>query len=823
MAGSFDDLVPAPPPRDERERAGGAFGDLIPAEGQPRRLSWPEWIGDLFTGSHRTEHPELEEFQTVYERGVPVGTDPKDDPGYGTVLSSGITPDPRAQLDILRRNIPGLEHRTDRHGNIMLRAPRLGITQWTYLNRPGMSSRDFSELGTQFVATLPFGAPVGLGRNIAARAVIGAGALGGASVAQDLMAGAMGSEQGIDPTRAGISAGIGAAAGPLTGWLAGRAARAPTPLSRTRADQMVEDAAAHERLDVRPFGPGFSESPVVRGTARQLAETPMVGGPVRQAYEESIADAAMAARRIADEIAPNAAMERTGLAMQHGLDRYRTAGVADLEPGILHGLGINPNAPAQAQSVMTQGAAQRAAQAAAIRQAANEVQQATTSRGVNVPSANAWTQVITTRTTAEDLSDQALTRLVRAPSSDTSFAARSEALYESAWRRIPALFRSNETANPNLVRAVNADNAFRGIVQAEQRAGISGGIATGRFADMAERVRTNTTLPSLRSMRTEIGRALSNFGLYETGLDRTQLRQIYGALSRDIEVSIQDIANRARILAHRTGNQADLQVAHQANRALYEMRRADRYYRLGIERMDQFAKLVGASNPQEAVGIVIRAALDGTKGNIRMLRTAMAALRPAERREITSLAIQELGRPVGSARGIVHELGFSPSSFMTRFENMAPAAREILFGGEHARAIHDLSRVVSRLAGVEAMANTSRSATNLLQIGALGGVGSAMASGLDGMLSAIAGATVLMSASLLFSRPAYTRWLIGYVQARANLAQSNNRFTPAVAAHIARLVAMSRSDPALVPVVRGIRADNGVSDGVENDPRERKR
>jgi hypothetical protein len=176
-----------------------------------------------------------------------------------------------------------------------------------------------------------------------------------------------------------------------------------------------------------------------------------------------------------------------------------------------------------------------------------------------------------------------------------------------------------------------------------------------------------------------------------------------------------------------------------------------------------------------------------------------------------------MGEPVGSARGVVQEVGFSPSSFMTRLNNMQPEARELIFGRAHVQALNDLGRVVNRLANVEALTNTSRSATNALQLGSLLGTGGAIAAGSDAFLTALGVAGAGLSASILFSRPAYARWAIGYAQLRAALSQSS-RVLPAMTAHIARLQAMANSDPLLLPIVRAVRRDNEPSDEVERNP-----
>jgi len=171
----------------------------------------------MVTGEGRTEFPEMGEFSPNYigQRAAPGGPLPEINPG--AVARSAVTPDPEAQFDVLNKAIPGLERKDDKYGNIMLRAP--GMKDFTYLNKPGVSARDLDEFGTQTLATLPFLGIAGRGVSTLGRAGYGAGGLAASSVAQDAMATAAGSEQGLDPGRAGISAGFGAAV-PVAGALA---------------------------------------------------------------------------------------------------------------------------------------------------------------------------------------------------------------------------------------------------------------------------------------------------------------------------------------------------------------------------------------------------------------------------------------------------------------------------------------------------------------------------------------------------------------------------------------------------------------------------
>lgn len=221
-------------------------------------------IAEAADGSSRTEHPNASEFlpaleTAARERGV-AGTY-ETTPHLGAVARSAVSPDANAQVDILRANIPGLEVQRDRFGNVMLRAPGEGVNDWTYLNRPGFSRRDIEEFGVGTLATAPFLAVGGIGSTLFRRALSMAGALGAGEVTRDVAATAMGSEQGIDPARAAVAAGLGAVTAPgvptaIAGGL-GRVVAAP-----------LENVTAALRGRINPEREGFRRV----GTALQRDE-----------------------------------------------------------------------------------------------------------------------------------------------------------------------------------------------------------------------------------------------------------------------------------------------------------------------------------------------------------------------------------------------------------------------------------------------------------------------------------------------------------------------------------------------------------------------
>lgn len=580
-----------------------------------------------------------------------------------------------------------------------------------------------------------------------------------------------------------------------------------------RAAEVGLDMAAADRLGVRQFGPAYS-SPPVRAVAKQVSELPILGDTTRNALDEAITGTRDAATRIAGEMGRATTMDEAGRTLQTGLDRYRSANLARLEPGVVEGLGIPSVAAVPRQTMMSQEAATAAQQAAPIRQQIGaDVTQ--TTRGVTVPAARPMSQILTTRTTTTMLDDAQLDRLVRTPSAATSFGARSEALYERAWRMLPPMMRENNTANPMLLSPVNTRQALGQIDDAIANQIAGQGTLGSALAERLRNPRAEITLSDMRAIRTEVGRALGNTNPLQQTLNRSQLNGLYGAISRDMEVGLETIANRAAIATQRGGNRAGQLTpdqARQAAGALRAFRTADRYFRQGMSRMDNFTSVLQANTPEQAAQRFVTAGMEGGRGNIALMQTAHAALRPDEWGDVASMTLRAMGAPLPSARGITQEVGFSVSSFMTRWERMDPRAQNLLFGNpEHAQSINDLVRTVRRLSNVEAMANTSRSASNAMGIGGIMAAGGAIASGADAGMTLIGTAMAGAGASLLLSRPSYARWTAQYARLRAAALRQPQRINTNLVTHINQLKNLVDANPDLEPIYQSIRAENNLT------------
>ena len=553
--------------------------------------------------------------------------------------------------------------------------------------------------------------------------------------------------------------------GLMTGPVVGpaRAAQTASAIAAQRATDIARDVEAFRELGVRPFGPAFSSGPTA-SVARQLTETPVIGGPVRSAMEESLRETGAAAENVASLFGDARTMREAGQTVQAGLQRFRDARPAEIVEDSIR-----------------------------------------------------------------NLSDTELSRIIYAPARETSLKTKQAALYERAWRFIPQEMQRGRAVE-GLTRVMqspsNTRAVLRDIIERNARMTLQSGQSTapegvlrpvqggllGRMLEAIDNPHWTANLQTLRDMRSEIRRLASGMTDTERNTLRlSDLERLQAALTQDMIALLQRNADAYR----KAGNTA---MAQRFERAIKEFRRADQFTRLSMERLETVERLFNANSVESLAQNILQAARSGGRGNFEMLRNLSRVLREEEMDQVRAALIRHLGRPVGSARGAAQEIDFSVSTFLTNMRNMSPEAKSLLFGGEHRRAVENLERVVSRLANVEALANVSRSGTNMLNIGAvLGGLG-AVASGADAMFTALVVGTGGFGLSVLFSRPSYVNWAARYAQLRAAALRAPNRVRPELIAHIRRLEEMARNNPDLLPVVRAARED-GIIQGNEDDQR----
>jgi hypothetical protein len=268
-------------------------------------------------------------------------------------------------------------------------------------------------------------------------------------------------------------------------------------------------------------------------------------------------------------------------------------------------------------------------------------------------------------------------------------------------------------------------------------------------------------------------------------LGDASLQRLEGALTRDILDSVSFIGDP---------------------RLARELRQVDRYYRTGNERIRTALRpfLRENTTPAQAYQMVYRAAHEGGRQNTRMLTAARRSLQPQEWRQVAATAIDEMGR-ARSGHPYAAEGAFSVEQFARRYNEMSADGRRALFGdlgsptGQPAggnfidleRALDDLARVAGYQKGVEAAANSSKTAVATQAVTTVGGIVTAP----QLTIPALVGMGITGE---MLTNPAFVRWIVSAPQASG---------APGGMRRLASdLSALAARDPALAPVLAELQA-----------------
>jgi len=153
-------------------------------------------VYDFFDGTKRTEYEDMPEIGAYKGKG-----------SAAIALGLNLTPDQKAQSQIIQAQVPGTTIISDKFGNAIAKFPD---GQAFYLNKPGASFQDFVQTTSQMLQYIP-GQGMALkaaGGSLLKKGVYSAAAGGATSIAQDAAAIPLGSKEGIDPIKAGVSAAV---------------------------------------------------------------------------------------------------------------------------------------------------------------------------------------------------------------------------------------------------------------------------------------------------------------------------------------------------------------------------------------------------------------------------------------------------------------------------------------------------------------------------------------------------------------------------------------------------------------------------------------
>lgn len=283
-----------------------------------------------------------------------------------------------------------------------------------------------------------------------------------------------------------------------------------------------------------------------------------------------------------------------------------------------------------------------------------------------------------------------------------------------------------------------------------------------RWAGLLDEAGGALSYNDLKQFRTEVGQKLGRPALLRD-IDERQLSNVYAAMSDDLL-------------------EAARGVGPQAARAV---ERANRYYRAGRTRIrEALTEILGERMSEEGAYRFIEqlSSEKGARASARKLGQIRRSLQPEEWNEVAAAMINQLGVPPPSARVGLDAPTFSPATFMTNYERLAPEARSILFDrtGQRQlrRALDNLVTVMESQKNVERLANPSGTGRIVGNVALAG-------SALVNPAIAIMGAVGAPAAASLITNPRFVSWLA---------ALPNVRSQPQLVRHFATLRQFARNN-----------------------------
>lgn len=256
---------------------------------------------------------------------------------------------------------------------------------------------------------------------------------------------------------------------------------------------------------------------------------------------------------------------------------------------------------------------------------------------------------------------------------------------------------------------------------------------------------------------------------------RGDMRALYGALSQDMRAS----------------------AATQGPRALQAFERANTIFAQGQDRIEgALTSILGddaMKNPEAAAARIRTIAMSGKGGaNIQQLQQIRASLaKGGEWDDVASSLIRLMGQPANSGGR-----DFNPQTFVQGYSDMSEPARNLLFGDrgrvELRQALDQFVGVTQRLAGTNALRNTSNTAPGWRGAGAVGTVVASILHPLGIGVPAAGAAAGNYGLAKLWTNPAFVRWATGYSKIAAAGANP-----AAMTSQIGRLRRIAVADPTL--------------------------
>jgi hypothetical protein len=275
-----------------------------------------------------------------------------------------------------------------------------------------------------------------------------------------------------------------------------------------------------------------------------------------------------------------------------------------------------------------------------------------------------------------------------------------------------------------------------------------GGAETGRTQIGTAFENGQLSWQDLKRFRSIVGQIIGKPSLESDGAQIDALRKVYAGLSEDM-----------RSTASGAGPGA-----------LKAFERANTYFNAKQNRISEtlapmFGKNLDAS-PEDAY----RALIGWSKnqgGDFAAVARAIRSLPEDDANTVSATILNSLGKV---SKGRQDQTGsvFSPSDFVTHWNELSDRAKSALFQGDARRAIDDLVTVASGMKqGAQKFANTSKTG---IAIGATGTISSSIAHPITAPFMILG----QIGAGYLLGKPAFARWLTSYIK-KPNAAAALNQ------------------------------------------------
>ncbi len=363
--------------------------------------------------------------------------------------------------------------------------------------------------------------------------------------------------------------------------------------------------------------------------------------------------------------------------------------------------------------------------------------------------------------------DGLATRIIQ-PSRFSTFRDKAEAIYSKAWQGVDTATVGGLDNTADALRLANSkfsnetlQEIFKLPIVKQIEGAVSDGLSIADMHALRTTVRELRAKPSVMQSK-----------------DDAAIGRLESALTKDIYKAVE---------------------ATGGPKARARLKRADKFYRLGAERLTKALKefLKDDVTSEDAFKAILSATRGQGKGDIQRLRALRRSLRPDEMDEISAGVLREMGKAKEGA-------DFSSEVFARAWQNMGDDAKGALFNRaqrpEVRQNLDALARVIERQAKVEGLSNRSQSGASLGNVA----TGAAALNAPISTMSAIVGANIF---GRLMMSPAFTKALLKMSRHTGAIRATSDR------ARIISIIGVAgESDQAIKPytdeIIAALRAEN---------------